>query len=156
MFTPAQVQLCTPLMREWILLPRGCSLPAPKTHMETSHSALMDGDTCKAQRGEAGEWHPRGFRPSQSAAKTTGYFRGPSPAGKAPSVLAGGLVCGKTLGTDLPLPPTGRGPRAYPFTSEQFPQVPRARRSGSQTCLPQTGATGHTKLQSPRNASSVN
>lgn len=31
-----------------------------------------------------------------------------APLLRTPAVLAGGLVCGKTLDTDLPLPPTGQ------------------------------------------------
>lgn len=93
-------------MKERIFLPRGCYLPALKTRGETSRETIMASDSCKVPQAQDGEWHIRGSQP-RSAAKTTGYIH--SPSAQDITILAGGLVHGKTMALtyDCPLLATG-------------------------------------------------
>ena len=45
------------LMREQVILPRGCHLPPPRHPEKTSHGAITAGHTCKAPQGPDAEWH---------------------------------------------------------------------------------------------------
>lgn len=87
-------------MREQNSLPRGCHLPPPKPHRETSHGAIMAGDTCKAPGGQdggggwGGENDTSGFPIFSICFKDHWLFPWPL-CWELLVVFAGGLVCGK-------------------------------------------------------------